>query len=111
LTVPSPFHIFPLVKWFGVMSRSGHIALFALIGVIGLLVAGWAGYAFFTMQPHGTYVMRATGDDSDDAAFAVCTFHPSIGSYFRRGGLGLGALAGACVTLVAVSALRQLKGR
>jgi hypothetical protein len=91
------------------MSRSRQIGVFVLIGVIGLVLAGWAGYACVTMQPDGTYVMRATDDESDDGAFAICSFHPSLSSYVRRGSLGLGALAGAFVAVVAASSLRHVR--
>ena len=93
----------------GVMSRSRQIGAFVLIGVVGLVLAGWAGYTCVTMQPDGIHVLSATGDESDDRAFATCSFHPTLGSYVCRGGLGLGALTGAFVAVVAASSLRHLR--
>ena len=91
----------------GGMTRSAQIVVLVLIGVVGVAAGVWLGYSCLTMQPSGVYIMRESPGDDD--VFAVCSFYPSIGSFFRRGGLAVGSLLGGFMTYVSVSSLMQMR--
>jgi len=89
------------------MARLGQISVFVVMGAIGLIIAGWAGYACVTMKPETYTVMR----ESDDGIRLVCTIHTTVDSYFRRVSLVLGTLVGGVIVFIAVSSLRELRKR
>jgi hypothetical protein len=85
------------------MTRLFQIIVLVLVGLLGVGLAAWGGYACYSMRPDGTYVMA--GNLGDDEALATCTFHPSIGSNLHRAGLAVCALAGVVVLYVSVTNL------
>ena len=91
------------------MTRTGQIVVLVLVGAVGLAVGVWGAHSCVTMQPTGVYIMQATFGDDD--TLAVCSFHPSIGSYFRRAGFALGGLAGAFMIYLSASSLVQMRKR